>query len=181
MSRGRVEVVTGSMFCGKSEELVRRLRRAKIAKKRVRAFKHASDDRYHKTHIGCHTGTTFEAYPMSTVAAIEVSAEGFDVIGIDEAQFFEPGLAAMCERLANKGVRVIVAGLDQDSKGKPFGPIPELMSVAEDVTKLHAVCVVCGEDASRSYYKGMKEHQVEVGVSKYEARCRTCWLLQPPQ
>jgi len=177
MSKGRIEVIAGGMFSGKSEELVRRLRRAKIAQKRVKAFKHASDDRYHKTHIGSHTGTTFEAHPLNLAAAIEEAAEGFNVIGIDEAQFFEPGLAEMCERLANKGVRVIVAGLDQDSQGKPFGPIPELMAVAEDVTKLHAICVVCGEDASRSYHKGLKEHQVEVGVTQYEARCRTCWLM----
>jgi len=169
------------MFSGKSEELVRRLRRAKIAKKRVKAFKHASDDRYHKTHIGCHTGATFEAIPLNLVEVLEDEATGYEVIGIDEAQFFEPGLASLCERLANKGVRVIVAGLDQDSNGKPFGPIPELMAMAEDVTKLHAICVVCGEDASRSYHKGLKEHQVEVGVAQYEARCRTCWITLLPQ
>lgn len=178
--RGRLEVITGSMYSGKSEELVRRLRRALIAKKRVKAFKHASDDRYHKTHIGCHTGATFEAHPLKTVEAIEAAAADYEVIGIDEGQFFVPGLTDLCERLANQGKRVIVAGLDQDSHGKPFGPIPELMATAEDVTKLHAICVICGEEASRSYHKGLKEHQIEVGASQYEARCRACWLLPPP-
>ena len=160
---------------GKSEELVRRLRRAIIAKKVVRAIKHASDDRYHQTHIGSHAGLTFEAVPLSTVAEMGFVVRGIQVLGIDEAQFFQPGLVEFCEEMANLGMRVIVAGLDQDSNGKPFGPIPHLMSIAEEVTKLHAVCVVCGEEASRSYHKGQKEHQVEVGASQYEARCRGCW------
>ena len=173
---GRIEVITGSMYCGKSEELVRRLRRATIARKKVVGIKHSSDDRYHQTHIGCHTGVTFEATPLKTVEEIALYLDrNIDVVGIDEGQFFEPGLAELCEGLANRGVRVIVAGLDQDSSGKPFGPIPSLMAVAEEVTKLHAVCVVCGEEASRSYHKGHKAHQVEVGASQYEARCRKCW------
>lgn len=175
---GRIEVITGSMYCGKSEELVRRLRRATIARKRVVAIKHSSDDRYHQTHIGCHTGATFEATPLKTTEEIALYLDReVDVVGIDEGQFFEPGLLDLCEILATRGVRVIVAGLDQDSRGKPFGPIPSLMAVAEEVTKLHAVCVVCGEEASRSYHKGDKKHQVEVGASQYEARCRKCWSL----
>lgn len=178
MSRGRIEVITGGMFSGKSEELVRRLRRATIARKKVVGIKHSSDDRYHQTHIGCHTGALFEATPLKTVTQIvQYLDRDLDVVGIDEGQFFEPGLAELCEDLANRGVRVIVAGLDQDSHGRPFGPLPHLMAIAEEVTKLHAVCVVCGGEASRSYHKGHKEHQVEVGANQYEARCRTCWGL----
>jgi thymidine kinase len=176
MSKGRIEVITGGMFSGKSEELVRRLRRARIAQKQVLAVKHSSDDRYHRTHIGSHTGLTFEAVTAENVAELHAVAPDVDVLGIDEAQFFHPGLVELCESLANQGVRVIVAGLDQDSHGQPFGPIPSLMAVAEEVTKLHAVCVVCGEEASRSYHKGNKTHQVEVGASQYEARCRKCWV-----
>jgi len=164
------------MFGGKSVELVRRLSRACIAQKKVKAFKHASDDRYHKTHIGCHTGATFEAHPLKLVENIEHHAQDYEVVGIDEAQFFGTELGPLCERLANQGKRVIVAGLDLDSQGNPFGPIPHLLAIADDVVKLHAVCVVCGEEATRSYHKGNKEHQVEVGASQYEARCRKCWL-----
>ena len=177
MSRGRIEVIAGGMFSGKSEELVRRLRRATIARKRVLAIKHASDDRYHQTHIGCHTGSTFAAMPMSNIAEMYAAAKDVDVIGIDEAQFFNAGLLQFCEEMATRGVRVIVAGLDQDSDGKPFGAMPHLMAVAEEVTKLYAVCVICGEEASRSYHKGAKSTQVEVGAAQYEARCRKCWLL----
>lgn len=181
MSRGRIEVITGGMFGGKSEELVRRLRRALIAQKKVKAFKHASDDRYHKTHIGCHTGATFEAHPLKTVEALTDHVQGYDVIGIDEAQFFDHSLVQLCERLANTGVWVVVAGLDLDSNGNPFGPIPNLLAVADDVVKLHAVCVVCGGEASRSFHIGLKSHQVEVGAAQYEARCRSCWLTQTPR
>lgn len=182
VSKGRIEVITGSMFCGKSEELVRRLRRAIIARKKVVGIKHSSDDRYHQTHIGCHTGVTFEAVALGTVEDIsQYLKPDVEVVGIDEGQFFDPGLADLCESLANRGVRVIVAGLDQDSDGRPFSPIPSLMAVAEDVTKLHAVCIVCGDEASRSYHKGSKTHQVEVGAGQYEARCRGCWSLGTPK
>ena len=181
MSKGRIEVIAGGMFSGKSEELVRRLRRATIARKKVFAIKHSSDDRYHQTHIGCHTGVTFEATPLRTTVGISQFLDSVsvpaEVVGIDEGQFFEWGLLDLCEELANRGIRVIVAGLDQDSNGKPFGPIPSLMAVAEEVTKLHAVCMVCGEEASRSYHKAGKTEQVEVGASQYEARCRKCWSL----
>jgi len=172
---GRIEVICGSMFSGKSEELVRRLRRARIARKAVLAIKHAADDRYHPEKIGCHTGETFEARPYKTVAGIEKAARGVEVLGIDEAQFFGADLIPFCEQWAGAGVRVIVAGLDMDSEGKPFGPIPHLMAIAESVTKLHAICVTCGEEASFSFHKGKKEGQVEVGADQYEARCRTCW------
>ena len=178
--RGRIEVITGGMYAGKSEELVRRLRRAWFARKKIIAFKHFSDKRYHETHIGCHTGETFEAHPVSTIEAIASQAVGYDVVGIDEVQFFDESIVGLCEHLANSGVRVIVAGLDQDSLARAFGPIPPLMAIAEDVTKLHAVCVVCGEEASRSFHKGLKEHQVEVGAKQYEARCRKHWLSAEP-
>ena len=181
MTRGRIEVICGGMFGGKSSELVRRLSRAQIARKKVQAFKHSSDDRYHQTHIGCHTGSTHEAIPVNTVADIEAMSEGFDVVGIDEVQFFDTCLVGLCERMANRGVRVILAGLDLDSDAHPFGPMPHLMAIAEEVTKLHAVCVVCGEEASRSFYKGRKDHQVEVGASQYEARCRNCSHPPMPQ
>ncbi len=176
MPHGRIEVITGCMFSGKSEELVRRLRRAVIAKKSVRAFKHASDDRYDPTDIGCHTSVTFEARPVPSTLELIAAWSGADVVGIDEAQFFGESLGPLCEALANNGVVVIVAGLDLDSDGNPFGVIPYLMAIAETVTKLHAICMVCGEDASRSYHKGGKTEVVEVGADAYEARCRGCCL-----
>jgi len=175
MSQGRIEVITGCMFSGKSEELVRRLRRAKIAKRAVFAVKHASDDRYDPVKIGCHTGATFDAHPMAGIEAIEEAARGAEVVGIDEAQFFGPDLVDFCERWANLGVRVIVAGLDMDSDAKPFGPVPHLMVIAEDVTKLSAICIQCGEPATRSYHLSGKTEQVQVGATQYEARCRSCW------
>jgi len=175
MHRGRIEVITGGMFSGKSEELVRRLRRATFARKKVRAFKHSSDDRYHDTHIGCHSGIQFDALPKDTAFEILAASEGADVVGIDEAQFFHPGLVEVCEKLANTGKRVVVAGLDLDSEGHPFGPMPHLMAIAEDVDKLHAVCMVCGERACRSQHKAGKTELVEVGAAAYEARCRGCW------
>ena len=175
MQRGRLEVITGGMFSGKSEELVRRLRRAQIARKRVKAFKHASDDRYDTVKIGCHSGLKFDAIPVASLNEIRDLARGAEVIGFDEIQFFHPGIVDVCEELANLGVRVIVAGLDLDSKGVPFGPIPHLMAIAETVTKLHAVCMVCGEPACRSQHKAGKSEQVEVGAAAYEARCRGCW------
>lgn len=174
MTQGRIEVITGGMFSGKSEELVRRLRRAVIGKRKVKAFKHASDDRYHRTHIGCHTGLQFEAIPAKDVRELDELILDVEVVGIDEAQFFDASLVELCEKLANYGIVVIVAGLDLDSSGQPFGPMAPLMAVAEKVTKLHAVCVVCGDEACRSYHKGMKQHQVEVGADQYEARCRKC-------
>jgi len=172
---GRIEVITGCMFSGKSEELVRRLRRAQIARKRVLAIKHSSDDRYDVTDIGCHTGDKFKAVTAADVPELAALIQDVDVVGIDEGQFFHPGLVELCEELANNGVRVIVAGLDQDSNAEPFGPIPALMVIAEDVTKLTAVCVQCGAPATRSYHKGRKTDQVEVGANQYEARCRHCW------
>jgi len=175
MPKGRIEVITGGMFSGKSEELVRRLKRAEIARRPVVAFKHASDNRYDDAKIGSHSGVKFDATPVTTLSELVDLAQGAEVVGIDEVQFFPPEIVDVCEELANRGVRVISAGLDQDSKGKPFGPIPHLMAIAEDVTKLHAVCMVCGEPACRSQHKAGKTKQVEVGANAYEARCRKCW------
>jgi len=164
------------MFSGKSERLVCRLNRAlKYERKRVIAFKHASDTRYHDTHIGGHGGGRFPATPTADIAVIEEMAREYDVVGIDEGQFFSHTLVAACTRLADAGKRVIIAGLDLDSKGQPFGPMPALMAVAELVKKQHAVCMVCQDEASRSFHKGGKDVQVEVGVEQYEARCRKCF------
>lgn len=175
MKPGRIEVITGCMFSGKSEELIRRLRRAVIARKRVAAFKPSIDDRYSVTDIGSHTGQTFQSQAVKTLDDIRERSRGAQVVGIDEAQFFGEGLADLCEDLANIGVRVIVAGLDMDSDCNPFGDIPRLMCLAEEVVKLHAVCVVCGEmPATRSIHKTGKTGQVEVGADQYEARCRGC-------
>ena len=175
MPGGRIEVITGGMFSGKTEELVRRLRRAKIAKKNIIAFKHASDDRYDAVQIGSHNGLKFDAIPVTTIAELVEKAVEAEVVGIDEVQFFPPEIVDACEDLANTGVRVIVAGLDLDSMAIPFGPIPNLMAIAEEVDKLHAVCMVCGEPACRSQHKAGKADQVEVGAAAYEARCRKHW------
>lgn len=174
---GRIEVVIGPMFCGKTEELVRRLRRAQIARKEVRAFKPVIDNRYHKTNLGSHGGVFFNAIPIERACDILDHIVGVEVVGIDEGQFFDEGLPALCEDLAGRGVRVIVAGLDLDTDNNPFGTIPTLMCLAEEVTKLSAVCMVCGDTpASRTVYKGSagKAAQIEVGAEQYEARCRKC-------
>jgi len=175
MPRGRIEVIAGGMFSGKTEELVRRLRRAIIARKSVRAVKHFTDNRFHETNLGCHSGLSFDAIPLKDAEAIYRQVRGFEVVGIDEAQFFGADLPDVCERLANAGVRVIVAGLDLTAEGVPFEPMPALMALAEDVTKLHAVCVVCGEPACRSHHRAGKGTDIEVGAEAYEARCRGCW------
>ena len=160
---------------GKSEELVRRLRRAVIAKKSVIVFKHDSDDRFDAAKIGCHNGLKYDATPVPSSDDVRLRARGHEVVGIDEIQFFNSGIVEVCEELANVGVRVIVAGLDLDSMAVPFGPMPHLMAIAEVVTKLHAVCMVCGEPACRTQHKAGKTEQVEVGADAYEARCRKCW------
>jgi thymidine kinase len=164
------------MFSGKSSELIRRLRRALFAKQRVVAFKHGLDQRYHPRDIGSHAGSLFESLPVSSSAEILESLRGreYDVVGVDEGQFFDEGLIQICQDLADAGKIVIVAGLDMDSDGRPFGPMPSLLAVADVVDKIHAVCVVCGQDASRSFHHGEKVSTVEVGVQAYEARCRTC-------
>lgn len=177
---GRIEVITGPMFSGKSTELLRRLRLAQIARKRTAAFKHASDLRYAEDQIATHAEQRSSAMAVSNPQEILESwhARGAVVIGIDEAQFFDRSVIDVVENLANRGKHVLVAGLNQDSFGRPFGPMPELMALADEVFLSRAVCLVCGEDATKSYRKvGDQLAQVLVGAEQeYEARCRKCWL-----
>jgi thymidine kinase len=176
---GRIEVITGPMFSGKSTELLRRLRLAQIARKKTAAFKHSSDVRFSEDEISTHAEQRGWALAVSTPQEILESwlGRGAAVIGIDEAQFFDDDLTEVVERLADRGKRVIVAGLNQDSFGRPFGPMPALLASADDILVVRAVCMVCGEDATKSYRKpGAAQTQVLVGADQaYEARCRGCW------
>ncbi len=178
---GWIEVVCGSMFSGKTEELIRRLRRAEIARQKVLIFKPAMDVRYNQQQIVSHSDQRMESIPVSDANQImEMVADDVDVVGIDEAQFFNEDLVGVCERLANSGVRVIVAGLDQDFRGNPFSPIPQLLAVAEYITKNLAICVVCGAPANRSQRIAESEEKLLVGAAdSYEARCRHCWKPEP--
>lgn len=177
---GWVEVVVGCMFSGKTEELVRRLRRAPYAKQKVASFKPVIDARYHKTHIQSHGGISIEATPVKSPEDILRLVGDAQVVGIDEAQFFDETLVDVVQELAREGRRVIVAGLDLDYRGVPFGPIPHIMAVAEYVTKVHALCTVCGAPASRSQRVTDSDNQVLVGgATAYEARCRKHWSPQP--
>jgi len=179
-SNGSIEVITGSMFSGKTDELIRRLRRARIARQSVQVFKPAIDNRYAVEKVTSHAGSEFEATPVPRAADIEPQVRPeTTVVAIDEAQFFEPAVGELCQRLAARGVRVIVAGLDQDFRGDPFGPMPQLMALAEHVDKLHAICAVCGGEASRTQRlindqpAWFDDPVVVVGASElYEARCR---------
>jgi thymidine kinase len=174
---GTVEVITGSMFSGKTEELIRRLKRALLARQRVQAFKPRIDDRYDPARIVSHGATSVDAVAVATSDSLEERVEDeTQVVAIDEAQFFDRGIVEVAERLANRGVRVICAGLDQDYLGRPFAPMPELMAIAEEVTKVHAVCTVCGATASRSQRLIPQATTVLVGgAESYEARCRSCF------
>ena len=175
---GWIEVIAGSMFSGKSEELIRRLRRARIARLKVQVFKPRIDTRYSHDHIVSHSEMRHESGVVSSAAEIiaEVRPET-EVVGIDEGQFFDSELVAVVNELARRGVRVIVAGLDQDYTGKPFGPMPELLAVAEYITKTHAICVRCGQPANYSQRIVQVDGQVVVGASDaYEARCRRCFV-----
>ncbi|WP_324672883.1 thymidine kinase [Hymenobacter sp. GOD-10R] len=175
--RGWIEVVCGSMFSGKTEELIRRLNRAKIARQRVEIFKPALDKRYHELDVVSHNANSIRSTPVALAQEILLLASGCDVVGIDEAQFFDESLLEVCSQLANRGTRVIVAGLDMDYTGKPFGPMPALMAVAEFVTKVHAVCVCCGELAAYSFRIAASEDKILLGeTDSYEARCRPCFL-----
>ncbi len=171
---GWVEVVCGCMFSGKTEELIRRMKRAQIARQKLQIFKPAIDDRYGKEYVASHNANRIESVPVAhaqdILALLEDSTR---IVGIDEAQFFDASIVEVVERLANRGIRVVVAGLDMDYRGKPFGPMPELLSIAETVTKLSAICVVCGSPATRSQRVNSSEDQVLVGAhDSYEARCR---------
>ncbi|MEJ8801110.1 thymidine kinase [Pontibacter sp. H249] len=175
--RGWIEVICGSMFSGKTEELIRRLNRAKIAKQKVEIFKPALDKRYHDEDVVSHNANSIRSTPIDFAQDMLLLGGSCDVVGIDEAQFFDEGLAEVCAKLANSGVRVIAAGLDMDYLGKPFGPMPALMAVAEYVTKVHAVCVQCGDIAHYSFRNAASEQQVLLGeTDSYEARCRQCFV-----
>lgn len=173
---GWIEVVCGSMFSGKTEELIRRLNRAKIAKMKVEIFKPAIDTRYDEQDIVSHNRNIIRSTPVQSSSEILLLSHDSEVVGIDEAQFFDDGIVEIANKLAENGKRVIVAGLDMDSRGIPFGPMPALMAIAEYVTKVHAICVVCGDIANYSYRKGSNENQVLLGeLDSYEARCRKCY------
>ncbi|GAB4015532.1 thymidine kinase [Spirosoma koreense] len=175
---GWIEVICGSMFSGKTEELIRRLTRARIAKLNVRIFKPALDTRYDEQNIVSHSSLTIHSTPVETASQIPVLAGNCDVVGIDEAQFFDNDIVDVCNLLANDGKRVIIAGLDMDFSGKPFGCMPQLMSIAEYVTKVHAICVVCGDIAHYSYRLVPSNERVLLGeTDSYEARCRRCFSL----
>ncbi len=174
--QGWIEVIAGSMFSGKTEELLRRLRRARIARQNVEIFKPVIDHRYSAEEVVSHDANSIRCTPVDSSGNILLLSGNTDVIGIDEAQFFDNGLIDVCNNLANQGIRVIVAGLDMDFKGKPFGPMPGLMACAEYVTKVHAICVRCGDLAHHSYRLKASDKLVEVGASEsYEAVCRTCY------
>ena len=177
--RGCLEVVCGSMFSGKTEELLRRIKRARLARQRVQLFKPRVDQRYDAVKVVTHEGVNADATPVASSEELyqRVTLDETAVVGVDEVQFFDAGIVDVCERLASAGIRVICAGLDQDYRGKPFGPIPELMAIAEYVTKLHAVCARCGSEASRSQRLVAQEEQLFVGgAAAYEARCRRCFV-----
>lgn len=174
--RGWVEVICGSMFSGKTEELIRRLKRARIANLKVEIFKPAIDVRYDEIKIVSHDENAILSTPVDNSQKILLFAQGVDVIGIDEAQFFDPEITNVCEQLALSGARVIVAGLDMDYKKQPFGQMPNLLAVADYITKLHAICVVCGNIANYSYRTSTEGEQVVLGEKdKYEPRCRHCY------
>lgn len=174
--RGWIEVICGSMFSGKTEELIRRLNRARIAKQRVEIFKPSVDTRYNEENIVSHNENFINSTPVQASTQILIYANEVDVIGIDEAQFFDDELVSVCNTLANNGIRVVVAGLDMDYTGKPFGPIPALMATAEYVTKVHAICMQCGNLANHSFRKTNEEKLVVLGETEsYEPLCRECY------
>jgi len=173
---GRIEVICGSMFSGKTEELIRRMRRAKFAKQNVEIFKPAIDTRYSEEDVVSHDHSSIVSTPIDSSSSILLLSSDTDVVGIDEAQFFDDGLVDVCNELANRGVRVIVAGLDMDFKGIPFGPMPALCAIADDVTKVHAICVKCGNLAYVSHRIVDGDKRVMLGEqSEYEPLCRECY------
>jgi thymidine kinase len=175
---GWIEVVCGSMFSGKTEELIRRLKRAKYANQRVEIYKPKIDTRYDDVQVVSHDANAILATPIENASKLLENTEGVNVIGIDEAQFFDAGLTEVCQKLAMRGIRVIIAGLDMDFRGEPFGPIPNLLAVAEYITKVHAICPHCGNLATHSYRKVSNNEQVMLGEKdSYEPRCRTCYAM----
>lgn len=174
--RGRIEVICGSMFSGKTEELIRRLKRAEFAKQRVEIFKPAMDTRYSEEDVVSHDSHSIASTPIESSASILLFTSEIDVVGIDEAQFFDSGLIEVCNQLANNGIRVIIAGLDMDFKGVPFGPMPGLCSIADEVSKVHAICVKCGQLAYISHRIVDSEKRVLLGEkTEYEPLCRQCY------
>ena len=175
-TRGWIEVISGSMFSGKTEELIRRLKRARIARQKVEIFKPQIDVRYSEDEVVSHDSNSIRSTPVSSSRNIPLMISDVDVVGIDEAQFFDKGLVEVAVKLADLGVRVIIAGLDMDFKGIPFGPIPGLMAIADDVTKVHAICVKCGNIAQFSHRLSDKEQVVLLGEKDvYEPLCRRCF------
>lgn len=178
---GWVELICGCMFSGKTEELIRRMTRAQIARQKLQVFKPALDDRYGKEFVASHNANRIDSIPVQSAHEIlEKLDDATRIVGIDEAQFFDAALTEVVERLAKRGIRVVVAGLDMDYRGKPFGPMPEIMAIAEQVTKLSAICVVCGAPATRSQRISASEETVLVGAhDSYEARCRAHHHAEP--
>ncbi|PLW94830.1 MAG: thymidine kinase [Marinilabiliales bacterium] len=173
---GWIEVICGSMFSGKTEELIRRLKRAQFAKQRIEIFKPKIDVRYHESDVVSHDSNAIPSTPVESSSNILLLTTDVDVVGIDEAQFFDDGLADVCNELANRGMRVVIAGLDMDFMGKPFGPIPALMAAAEYVTKVHAICVKCGSLAQYSHRVTADEQRVLLGEKdSYQPLCRLCY------
>ena len=173
---GRIEVVCGSMFSGKTEELIRRMRRAQFAKQKVEIFKPSIDVRYSEEDVVSHDQNHIPSTPIDSSASILLLSSDIDVVGIDEAQFLDMGVVDVCNELANRGVRVIIAGLDMDYKGVPFGPMPALCAIADEVTKVHAICVRCGNLAYVSHRKVSDSRRVLLGeTSEYEPLCRECY------
>lgn len=174
--KGWIEVICGSMFSGKTEELIRRITRARIANQKVEIFKPILDVRYDDTKVVSHNENAIVSTPVGSSLNILLMVNEATVVGIDEAQFFDDELIYVCERLAENGLRVIVAGLDMDYLGKPFGPMPKLMAVAEYVTKVHAICMACGDLATHSFRKINDDSLIMLGEKdSYEARCRSCF------
>lgn len=176
IKRGRIEVICGSMFSGKTEELIRRLKRAKFAKQNIEIFKPAIDTRYSEEEVVSHDKTSISSTPVDSPSSILLFASAMDVIGIDEAQFFDSSLVEVCDKLASSGIRVIIAGLDMDYKCQPFGPIPALCAIADEVTKVHAICVNCGALAYATHRTIDCDKLVVLGEqNEYEPLCRECY------
>ncbi len=174
--KGWIEVICGSMFSGKTEELIRRLRRAEFAKQRVEIFKPGVDTRYDAQAVVSHDRTTIRSTPVPNSSNLLLLAANVQVVGIDEAQFFDPGLPYVCEQLSNAGARVIIAGLDMDFQGRPFGPMPQLMAIAEYITKVHAICMHCGDLATFSHRTTASDDLIMLGeTDSYEPLCRNCF------
>ena len=178
--KGWIEVVCGSMFSGKTEELIRRLKRAHIANKKVEIFKPTVDIRYSEVNVVSHDSNSIRSTPIEHSENIMLLADGIEVVGIDEAQFMDSELPVVCEKLAKRGIRVIAAGLDMDFEGRPFGPIPHLLAIADYITKVHAICVKCGDIAHFSYRTSDEKSRILVGEKNaYEPRCRSCYYKGP--